>query len=497
MTDHEIYVLNPLYMLRKDVNRVFIAHRKNDPVQKVDFIGMVHPVFAIILSCFDGRQNLAGTLTRISSITQMAPEKMAKMIKPLLNNEKPLHFHYESGHFSFPEWLLIRADAPLTVSNGQPSDYFIPKNKLDMNSQRLNTPLDILFMVNTLCVTDCVYCYADRRKAVNDGIPLSRLREIIQEARALGIRSFDLTGGELFLHPHWETLLRELVRNGYEPIVSTKKPLDADMIKRLRDTGIQRIQISIDSIQSDELISILGVDGQYRNRLLATLRNLDDQGMEIHTNSQLTRFNENHFIQLLDFLLSLKHLRRMGVGVAGYSLYKSESHYHAIRASREKAAEVEATVNDYKKRYQERVLINFSDIAHEENLTGKKTEEKRRAFSERSRCSANFYAFIILPDGKVTICEELYWHPRFLIGDLLRQSIMEVWNSEPALALHRQSGAMFREASACSHCPEFSSCRENLGVCWKEILYAYGFENWDYPDPKCPYAEPPFIRYYH
>ena len=35
--------------------------------------------------------------------------------------------------------------------------------------------------------------------------------------------------------------------------------------------------------------------------------------------------------------------------------------------------------------------------------------------------------FVILPDGRVTVCEERYDHPAFLIGDLRRESVEEMW----------------------------------------------------------------------
>lgn len=43
--------------------------------------------------------------------------------------------------------------------------------------------------------------------------------------------------------------------------------------------------------------------------------------------------------------------------------------------------------------------------------------------------------------------------------------------------------------SYCSKCDVFNLCRhESGGVCWKEVIAAYGSENWDYPDPSCPHA---------
>ena len=41
----------------------------------------------------------------------------------------------------------------------------------------------------------------------------------------------------------------------------------------------------------------------------------------------------------------------------------------------------------------------------------------------------------VLPDGKVTLCEQLYWHPQFILGDLKEQTLAEIWQSPRAKAL--------------------------------------------------------------
>lgn len=38
-------------------------------------------------------------------------------------------------------------------------------------------------------------------------------------------------------------------------------------------------------------------------------------------------------------------------------------------------------------------------------------------------CSALNSHLFILPDGKVTICEQLYWNPRFIIGDAKKSGL--------------------------------------------------------------------------
>ena len=33
----------------------------------------------------------------------------------------------------------------------------------------------------------------------------------------------------------------------------------------------------------------------------------------------------------------------------------------------------------------------------------------------------------VLPDGKVSACEQLYWHPQFIIGDLKKRKRLRVY----------------------------------------------------------------------
>ncbi|MBQ3949317.1 MAG: SPASM domain-containing protein, partial [Bacteroidales bacterium] len=115
-------------------------------------------------------------------------------------------------------------------------------------------------------------------------------------------------------------------------------------------------------------------------------------------------------------------------------------------------------------------------------------EEKTKTFEDRSICTGNRSSFFVLPDGKVTLCEQMYWHPFFILGDLFQNSIMEVWNSKKALELASFSKSDVRECSPCKKCDIFDQCRHNIGVCWRDAIAAYGDGNYDYPSPECPYA---------
>lgn len=152
---------------------------------------------------------------------------------------------------------MIRRQNNLFPRKYNITDFLIPQKELDFDSWRLYIPLDVLLVINTKCITNCIYCYADTRKRVDCTIPLERMMELIKEAKALGMRNFDISGGEIFFYKYWETLLKELFTNGFNPYISTKIPLDLDTVKRLKDLGVKTIQLSIDTIVKEEMIKIL------------------------------------------------------------------------------------------------------------------------------------------------------------------------------------------------------------------------------------------------
>ena len=52
------------------------------------------------------------------------------------------------------------------------------------------------------------------------------------------------------------------------------------------------------------------------------------------------------------------------------------------------------------------------------------------------------------------------------------------------------------EESVCKSCEQFEACHKINGVCWKQVIIAYGYDKWDYPDPRCPKAPKPVRRFW-
>jgi len=137
------------------------------------------------------------------------------------------------------------------------------------------------------------------------------------------------------------------------------------------------------------------------------------------------------------------------------------------------------------------------EIVYDNNVERKSELCSFTDFKNRSLCSGNLSGMVLLPDGKVTLCEELYWNKDFIIGDLTKNNILEVWQSEKALRLWDLQQSSLSDDNPCKTCQDFTSCRKGLGVCWKAIIAYYGKDKYLYPDPRCPKAPEPIYNAYY
>lgn len=491
------YIFNPEYRLktdnsRVDNSRVLCYFRHGEPPISEDisnFLGFLHPVFAILLSLFDGQKLLPQVVEDFAYISGMDPNVSQGLVSQLIENKTIVKAEMGGRTFYFPRNTLI----PITSRNKEqrvrydPAEFFIPNDRLDFDTRRLDTPLDAMLILNNICVTDCIYCYSDKRIPTVCRIPFERLREIIREAGQIGMRSFHLSGGELFTYKYWRELLELLVANGFDPFITTKYPLNRRRIRLLKDIGVRRIMVSMDTVKKGEMHQMLRVGEDYPRLIMEALEELDKRDFEIRVNGIITKYNQDSMADYFDVLLQYKNIRRIRVRPVGFSRFPKGSDLPSLRPTEEKLKEIESLVIELNRQDPGRVRMDRFDLNHRSCSH----EEKKRNFSLRAGCSGNFTGFVILPDGQVTICEELYHHPAFIIGNLTTQSIGQVWNSKKALDLYNLSQAAVSRSSACKTCADFQECHQGKGVCWKLVIYAYGDEKWDFPDPRCHRAPEP------
>ena len=487
---HQKYVMNPAYKLKEDYLNVIITNNNParycaDPYRKDithSFAWRIHPDLVFLFAFFDGSRTLDEVATYFYHVENIDKERFVESVEPCICNSEEIMIPTHEG-----QWVSIPKNFLIPNTMGIVRNYLLEKIDLsfvrrffDLSEVRLRVPNSMTFMLNTSCVTDCVYCYADRR-LIKHPLPFARVKTLLKEAYDLEMPYIEVDGGDFFLYPFWRELLSEMRKYDYMPTISTKYPITEKMVRKLKSLGVNRIQLSIDSVKSEEMQQILNVGELYTEQVLHGLRLLDKAGFEITIKPVITKFNdsEESLMATIDVMTSFPNVRRIHFTPAGFSQFKPITYY----STRDQLTRLKTIVEQRNRECN--ATLSFLD--YQEELT---VEQRRASFPYRTMCTGNVQGFFVLPDGKVTLCEQMYWHPFFILGDLKRQSIMEMWDSEQALSKWNFSQKEVRDESPCKCCDEFNKCRRGLGNCWRMAISAYGPENYDFPAPNCPHAPP-------
>lgn len=485
--------LNPSYSLRQDGNRVVLHGIDNEQNRSQEWFSFIHPYYAMLLAFFSvGAASAEEKIKACSSYFGTEVEYIESVISPLIDNDNSITVRSAKGIAnSFPKNLLIASDLPIYRKNSYTADYFKYKGIPDYDTNRLEFPLTINLELTMKCYTDCCYCYADRRMSENDMLPTSRIVELILEARNNGVVNFDINGGEVLLHPDIKLILKELTNNGFSPLVSTKIPVRKEILDFFKSIDLKKFQISLDSIDEDVLSRTLKTPKGYIDRIRATLDYASQIGLQIDINSVLTKYNimNDQLESLFAFTSSYGCVKRHRLNPTGYSLYKGN--FEEIAPNVESLQMIESKIPQWKTEFGLDINLSYYECGSQFS-----PKEKREKFPGRALCTGNIWNMVILPNGDVTICEELYYKKQFIIGNLKNESIGQVWNGDKARELY-EFAVSSKSKSACGHCQDFITCRQGKGICWKTVLMAYGDSNWDFPDPRCPKAPMPYNKFYY
>lgn len=490
-TINDLFVINPAYFLKNDSNKIIFCARDNykEPgVSYESFFTYLHPYNAQLLSFFDGENTLGEALEKASAHFKLSRDELYEIVKQLIENPEGKSIRHQWHWMYFPAHVLLNKKK-VTSYTSYPLDSFLSYGDLDLGDFRLNTPLSANLLLTMKCYTNCMYCYANRQLKGRP-MTLEQIKSIIRQARELGMLTLDINGGEVLFHPHRMEIFEELIQCGFDPLISTKIPVGKDTLLQLKSVGIHSIQLSFDSVRPATLHTLLGVNEDYFRKIDRMLHTLEEEGMRVTLHTVLAAPNTSvaEISDLLRYLESFSCIQEIRLSPAGFSLYRGED--ASYMPAKKQLDEVFAYVEAYNRTRPEDRQVRLDAYYAKDYYRNKKV------FQDRAVCTANVRSFVILPDGRVTICEELYEHPRFIIGDLTKQSILEMWNSPEAKRLFHLAQERISRESVCKSCAEFTQCRETRGVCWKEVLMAYGDEKWDFPDARCPKAPEMYRKMY-
>lgn len=469
-------LLSPEVKMRPDGGRTILFSVNPSDGMHDGAFRFLYPQEAVMLSLFDGSRGLSDIKEAVSYLFSLEQNAASQAVEELL--ELPVSTERKISS-------LIVSCSELDMNTARfydPASFVVPAHEVDLSDLRCKIPCYLLVETTMRCCTNCVYCYADRDGMVGkQELELSLIKRLVREAKECGIETIEFSGGDFFCREDAFDIVEYILALGMYPNIPTKYPLSREQVNLLAEMGLSTIQISIDAFSTDIVDSMMGVSG-YGKKIFETLDYLGYAGIRVRTNTVLTPHNIRDAVGLIRHLVHLPQVFKCNVTCYSRSLYR---HRDDLFCSPGEIKEFERELAEVRRERPDKPV--FFSGAPIDPYQGDK-DERAVAYWDRALCTANRRGVIVLPDGKVTICEELYFHDSYVIGDLTKQTLMEVWNSPKAFALAHPDQSLFHEGP-CNDCPDFRRCHEGLGRCFREALKAYGYDRPYWPDPRCPRAQ--------
>jgi cyclic pyranopterin phosphate synthase len=136
------------------------------------------------------------------------------------------------------------------MSVGTP-DARVPRRSLALlTGQSAPPPKSVRVSVTDRCDFACTYCRPSRSEGYAEGRLMTPAWQTMFEGlRRAGLARVRLTGGEPLLHPEIVDIVARLSELGFEDLsLTTNASRLARLARRLKDAGLQRINISIDTL---------------------------------------------------------------------------------------------------------------------------------------------------------------------------------------------------------------------------------------------------------
>lgn len=302
----------------------------------------------------------------------------------------------------------------------------------------------LLFEVTRRCNFTCLYCYASQR-IYNEDLSLAALEQILDRLTTQVIpQGITLIGGEPLLVTGIEDLIRCIHERGITTALSTKASLlDTAAIARLKRAGLHSVEVSLDSLEPLVYQRLTGVA---MPRVQSTVAALVASGMTVTVGTMLTRLNLERLEELLELCFALGVTR---VSLNQMAKVGSGLRYGPIGLSDDELALALECANASATRLGLRVGVGLPvepcRISHE-----------RFPSLDFEACHCGEHKWLVEPSGNVRTCE-LAPAP---IGNLLRSSWRELWESETATQFRQH-----KHEGRCAGCKYWSKCRG--GCCFR------------------------------
>ena len=296
------------------------------------------------------------------------------------------------------------------------------------------------------CPLHCAYCYNPLDYAsIGPELDTEAWLRVLREARALGAVQLGLSGGEPLLRDDLEEIVAEARRLGYYTnLLSSGVGLTEQRIKRLKDLGLDHIQISFQD-STRELNDFLSSTRTFElKKNVARLVKKYDYPMVL--NVVLHRLNLDHIGEILALAEAMEadYVELANTQYYGWSFLNRDQ----LLPTTAQLRHAESVVAEYRARLGKKMTLYFVEPDYH-------AERPKACMSGWGRIFLN-----IAPDGLALPCHEARMLPGLAFPNVGEHSMEYIWYESEGFNRYRGDDWM---QEPCRSCPDkekdFGGCR--------------------------------------
>ncbi|MCM1251869.1 MAG: SPASM domain-containing protein [Clostridium sp.] len=265
----------------------------------------------------------------------------------------------------------------------------------------LSTPYSLVLDPSNVCNFKCKFCAVQSRNEASyfqrQFMQLNIFYKIIDDLSCFPekLKVLRISGhGEPLLAPNYVEMVQYAKKNNIAEFIETitnGSKLEPDLNQKIIDSGLDRIRISVEAIDSEGYYNMAGVKIDFDKFV--------DNIKDLYIRSRDKRFEI--YIKTVDAAVDTKEKLDKFFNIFG---------------------DICDTI------FVDKVIPLWSDFEEiEKDFDIKKEGMHGQDFQDVKICPYPFYSLIINPDGQVTMCSA-DWKRKYVIGDVREETLQDIWN---------------------------------------------------------------------
>lgn len=280
--------------------------------------------------------------------------------------------------------------------------------------------LCVLHITNS-CNLKCKHCYASSGTRFENEMSFEEIKNLVDQLEEMNVTYVTVTGGEPLMRPDVFEIIKYIRNKNMNVMLTTNGTLmTQEIIDKLKNLGVDSVQISIDSHLEQVHDAFRGMQGAYK-KSIEGIKLCKKNNMKVSIMSTLSAINRKYLRELMNLALELK------VDAFGIERFVPEGRGIANEK------EIIISADDLKRCLE--ILYEYRKSSKETFFT---TNDPLFAFVDGSYktlydlykknpklcggCSVGHASFVITPDGEVGLCTRLYKR----IGSIREKNIKDI-----------------------------------------------------------------------